>query len=99
MELSSILGPDGLGLAVVAPPAAMGGGEDALDAEFVTAEAMVLLTLIAGVAEKRVEAMARVGLEYQGRELDDVAPRSTTAPVITWLPVSQIPENLGKRCL
>ena len=75
MKLFAIRAAYGLRLPVVSAAAAMSGREDALDAEFLAAEAVVLLALVTGVAQERGEGMAVQSLADQHGELDDVATR------------------------
>ena len=75
MKLLAIRASYGLRLAIVAPPSAMRGREDALDAEFLAAEAVVLLALVTGVADQRGKGVALPRLADQHGELDNVATR------------------------
>ncbi len=75
MKLLAIRAAYGLRLPVVAPPPAMGGREDALDAEFLAADAVVLFAFVTGVAEQRGEGVAVPRLVDQHGELDGVATR------------------------
>jgi hypothetical protein len=65
----AVFAGQGVPPAIVARPAAGDHGEDAANPEFLAAEPMSGFAVVPGIAQKRGEGLAAVGVAYRGREL------------------------------